>query len=172
MRSYLGIGALLCFVLGACAPGAEEPEQAAEATAGADMEAINALRQEYVAAYNASSVERLIITMTDDVVLMPPNEPGVTGHEAVSSRYAAIFEQFTAELTVSSEELEVLGNRAFDRGTFTITLTSKAGGEPTEDNGKYIVILQKQPYGSWQIARHIWNSSNPFPASSGAAPST
>ncbi|MDA2927836.1 hypothetical protein MYX78_11520 [Acidobacteria bacterium AH-259-G07] len=40
-------------------------------------------------------------------------------------------------------------------------------GEPIEDNGKYIVILQKQPDNAWKIARDIWNSDNPVSGAAG-----
>ncbi len=50
---------------------------------------------------------------------------------------------------------------AFHRGTYTIRLTPVAGGEVIGENGKVIVIFQKQPDGSWKIAREIWNRDNP-----------
>ena len=52
------------------------------------------------------------------------------------------------------------GGWAFERGTYKINLTPKAGGEPIQDIGKYITIYERQP-GAWEIARDIWNSSNP-----------
>ena len=47
------------------------------------------------------------------------------------------------------------------------TLTPKAGGEPTEDSGKWLGILKRQPNGSWKVHRDIWNSDKPFPSTGG-----
>jgi ketosteroid isomerase-like protein len=57
--------------------------------------------------------------------------------------------------------VQAAGNWAFERGTYTITLTPKASGEPLQDIGKYLTIYQRQPGGAWGMARDIWNSNNP-----------
>jgi len=36
-------------------------------------------------------------------------------------------------------------------------VTPKAGGESIQLEGKYLVVFQKQPDGSWKAARDIWN---------------
>ena len=98
---------------------------------------------------------------------MPPNEEELMGKQAITDNMVAMFEGMGAELTISSEEVEVAGDWAFDRGAYTMKLTPKGDGEPMEDNGKYIVILEKQADGSWRIAREVWNSNNPLPGSPG-----
>ena len=55
---------------------------------------------------------------------------------------------------------------AFERGTYTITLTPKTGGDPIRDDGKYITLYQRQADGTWRMARDTWNSNNPPPGSS------
>ncbi|MDA2928036.1 SgcJ/EcaC family oxidoreductase [Acidobacteria bacterium AH-259-G07] len=164
MRSHLKIIALvsLGIALAACGPAPQVTET--EAIVEADLDAIDSLRDEFLTAHNANEASRLAALYTDGAVLMPPNEESVTGKQGVESWYQANFDQFTAELTLSSEEVEVAGDWAFDRGTYTITLTPKDDGEPIEDNGKYIVILQKQPDNSWKITHAIWNSNIPIPA--------
>ena len=163
MRFHLGTTMLVAFAL-ACAPAPEEPEGAAKALSTAEhVAAINTLRDEYVAAENGGDSATLVTLWTDDGVLMPAHAPAANGKEAIQGFYQARFEQFTQELTVSSEELQVADQWAFDRGTYALTLSPKAGGEGTEDNGKYIVIVQRQPDGSWKFARLIWNSDNPPP---------
>jgi len=129
----------------------------------ADVEAINSLRDEFIGLDNASDAAGLASLYTNDAVLMPPNQAAVTGNQAIESWFQTTFDQFTTEFTVASEELEVVGDWAFDWGAYMTALTPKAGGEPTEDRGKYIVILRKQVDGSWRIARDIWNSDNPPP---------
>ena len=45
---------------------------------------------------------------------------------------------FTCALRSLYTRFEVFGEWAFERGTYTINLTSKAGGAPMEDIGKYL----------------------------------
>ena len=170
MRSHLGTALLISFALMllACTPATKQPEPEAEATNEAnDMAALDGLRGEFIAAYNAGDASILASLFTEDGVVMPPNSSAANGKEAVQSFYAVHFEQFTGTLAVSSEEHEVAGDWAFERGSYTVTLTPKAGGTPTDDEGKYLLISRRQPDASWRIARHIWNSNNPVPAPGG-----
>ena len=157
MRSHLALSFLL--FIASCTPVVMW--EAAETEA--DVEAINSLRDEFIGLDNASDAAGLASLYTNDAVLMPPNQAAVTGNQAIESWFQTTFDQFTTEFTVASEELEVVGDWAFDWGAYMTALTPKAGGEPTEDRGKYIVILRKQVDGSWRIVRDIWNSDNPPP---------
>ena len=157
MRSHLALSFLL--FIASCTPVVMW--EAAETEA--DVEAINSLRDEFIGLDNASDAAGLARLYTNDAVLMPPNQAAVTGNQAIESWFQTTFDQFTTEFTVASEELEVVGDWAFDWGAYMTALTPKAGGEPTEDRGKYIVILRKQVDGSWRIAHDIWNSDNPAP---------
>ena len=96
---------------------------------------------------------------------MPPNDEALIGRQAITDDMVAMFEGMSADLTISSEEVEVAGDWAFDRGAFTMKTTPKGDGEPMEDKGKYLVIFQKEMDGSWKIAREVWNSDNPLAGS-------
>ena len=152
MRSHLALSFLL--FIASCTPVVVWETAETEA----DVEAINSLRDEFIALDNASDAAGLASLYTNDAVLMPPNEAAVTGNQAIESWFQTTFDQFTTEFTVASQELEVVGDLAFDWGAYMTALTPKAGGEPTEDRGKYIMILRKQVDGSWKIARDIWSS--------------
>jgi ketosteroid isomerase-like protein len=71
---------------------------------------------------------------------------------------------FRAEFSLDIDEVELAGDDwAFERGTYTIALTPKAGGTPIRDTGKYLTIYRRQADHSWLMARDIWNSNNPLP---------
>ena len=103
---------------------------------------------------------------------MPPNASAANGRTEIQSFYRAHLVRFTGRLAVSSEEIEVAGEWAFECGAYTNTLTPKAGGTSTDDEGKYVLISRRQPDSSWIIARHIWNSNNPVPALGGFSPAS
>ncbi len=163
MSYHLRLLLLLSFIVTivSCAPSAEEAVEEA-ATTEADVEAINSQRDEFITLNNANDAAGLASLYTNDAMLMPPNQTAVSGKQEIQSWFQTTFDQFTSEITLASEELEVVGDWAFDRGFYLIALTPKAGGEATEDRGKYITILRKQVDGSWKLARDIWNSDNPL----------
>ena len=166
MKSYLPTAALisLALIVAGCAPAPEQPEPAAEApTQAEDVAAIKKLIDDYLAAANAGDVSAVAAFYTDDAIRMPPNAPAKIGKEAIQSDVQTQLDQFTIKLGLEVVEVEVAGDWAFGRGSHTITLTPKAGGEPTEDSGKWIEILKRQPDGAWKIYRLIWNSDQPLP---------
>jgi len=57
----------------------------------------------------------------------------------------------------------VSGNLGYVRGTFTIKLIPKAGGEKIEVTFKAVSILRKGVDGSWKLYCDIWNSDAPLP---------
>lgn len=165
MRFNLAL--LLLTLMVACAPSAEETQLTEAAAAHEDEAAITALWDKYDAAVESGDVEAVLAIHTDDSVRMPPNEPTIIGKEGIRSWYQRTFDEATIELEISQEEIEVLGDWAFERGTFAATFTPKEEGEPANDNGKFVIMSQRQADGSWKRARAIWSSDNP-PAGGGS----
>jgi len=98
--------------------------------------------------------------IADDAVLMPPNAPAVIGKDAIRSWNALMSQQFRFQAYKPvDDELVVAGKWAFRRATADWTLAPVAGGEPIRDSGKFIIIYERQPDGSWRVARDIWNSN-------------
>jgi uncharacterized protein (TIGR02246 family) len=154
MRFKLSLFILLSIT--ACAPAAEEAVEEATTTE-ADVEAITQLPAKYAAAENAGDLDGMMAVYTDDAVRMPPNAPALIGQESIRSWTQANLDQNTYQLDNPPEEVQVSGDWAFARGTYTVTVTPKAGGESIQLEGKYLVVFQKQPDGSWKAARDIWN---------------
>jgi uncharacterized protein (TIGR02246 family) len=120
----------------------------------ADVEAMNHVREAHIAALNDGDVNALVAAFTDDGVQMPPNAPANLGRESIRAWSQAFLTPFRVEFTLLVDEVQVAGNWAFERGTYTITLTPKAGGEPMQDIGKYITIYERQSGGAWGSERH------------------
>jgi uncharacterized protein (TIGR02246 family) len=135
--------------------------QQEQSTNQADVEAINNVRAAHIAALNDGDVDAWVAAFTGDGVQMPPNAPANLGMESIRAWSQAFLAPFRVEFTLVVDEVQVAGDWAFERGTYTITLTPKAGGEPMQDIGKYITIYGRQPSGAWGMARDIWNSNNP-----------
>ncbi len=49
----------------------------------------------------------------------------------------------------------VLGDWAFDLGTFSFTISPKPGGDTTEGHGKYLFAYSRGADRAWKLARAI-----------------
>lgn len=128
-----------------------------------DRQAIATVTAQTQAAENAGSVEQMRPHFADDVVMMGPNTPTVTGADSVAAAMRAFFDAFTVQIQYTSMEIVVIGDWAFDRGTYHHTLTPKSGGVSMLANGRYLWLYRRHPDGSWKQSRVMWNSSDPVP---------
>ncbi len=128
-----------------------------------DQSAIDRLRDAHVAAVNAGDADAWAACFTDDGVQMPPNFGANAGREAIRGWNRGFMSIFACRFGLSVDEVQAAADWAFERGRYEITLTPKTGGGPLQDRGKYITVYQRQPDGSWKMARDIWNSSQPVP---------
>ena len=160
---FVSFSMLALFLLAGCGAPAETPAPAAPSAEEVTAK-INQLRDNFMAAFNSGDAMALAELYTSDGIALPQNRAEVSGREAILNYNKEMFEQFTPKIAVKSEELTiaVAGDLAFDRGTYTMELTPKAaGGAPITDEGKYLVVLQRQPDGAWKVLRDIDNSSRP-----------
>ena len=132
----------------------------------ADTTAVNALRDQYATAFNASDAAAVAATFADDGIEMIPNQAAVEGKQAIQGYYEAMFKGSSAKTAAAPLETQVAGDWAYVRGTLTATVTPKSG-KPMEESGKYLFIVKRQPDGAWKIYRDISNSSEPLPSAAG-----
>ena len=126
-----------------------------------DSATIAARRSDFVTALNDANIDALSRMVTGDLVAMPPNEPTISGLEANQAWWQQMFDAGSLHVSFFPEELQVTGDWAFDRFTWTIDITPTGGGETVREEGKSLWIWQRQSDGTWKLAREIWNSDNP-----------
>jgi ketosteroid isomerase-like protein len=148
---HVAIGILFpAFLTAACdCPSTRDP--------AADRQAIAAATAQFQVAENAGSVDQFRSYFADDLVMMGPNEPPVTGGDKVAALMRVFHAAFAVQVEYNSQEIVVFGDWAFDRGTERYTLTPKAGGAPIRKSGNYLYLYQRQEDGSWKQGRVIWN---------------
>jgi len=152
---------LLCFTL-SCQQQGEEAAEEPAVNVEADVEAIKGLEDEAMKAFNEGDLERYLSLLTDDVVWMAHTQPTVIGKEAVKDWVR--FDLYTYEVTITVEEVQVLGDWAFMRDIWIGTETQKESGEKFEFNNKGLYLVRRQPDGIWKLSYVIFNSNTP-PAS-------
>jgi uncharacterized protein (TIGR02246 family) len=156
MRLPIALGLVIC-ASAACTQGPPTPVANVEA----DRAALNKLRAEYPAAFNSGDAEAMANVYAIDATLMPPGEQAVTGRTAIQEYFKSQLAQFTIKAALESQEFSVVGpDWAFDRGTYTLTITPKAGGDAITQENKYITLLHREPDG-WKAKRDIYNSNKP-----------
>ena len=126
-----------------------------------DLEAITALREENVAAINASDVSTLLAEFTDDVVYLPADQPPVVGKAALEAWVRPIYEKYDFDIEGTVKEVEVAGDWAFEWGLLTGTFRPLAGGENMQVDMKYVYVYERQSDGSWRFAYDIVNNNVP-----------
>jgi uncharacterized protein (TIGR02246 family) len=129
--------------------------------AHSDASQVAAILRRLETAENAGDADDIGLMMAEDVVIMVPNYPVQEGRSACSGfvreTLTGLLEHFNRRIAYVSAEVRVLGDWAFDRGTFSFTISSKAGGETTAEHGKYLFVYSRGADRSWRVARVIVN---------------
>lgn len=88
-----------------------------------------------------------------------PDFPVQEGREAcaafVCEVLSGLLDHFHRSITYVSTEVRVIGDYAFDRGSFSFTVVPKTGGEKSEARGKYLWLYSASADGFWKLARLI-----------------
>ena len=145
--------------VGACSQGSREVDTAT------DEAAIAQVREREVTALNGSQPDSQLAVLTEDAVMMPPDQPEVRGREALRSWAQGMMDRFTVSGRYTGADVVVAGDWAFERYTGMMTLTPRAGGTPIVNRVKGIHVYQRQPDGTWLIARDVLNNDPAQPAS-------
>ncbi len=150
----------LISTLTACRP-ARTPEPKRDVAV--ETRAIDTLRSQFANAYSAGDAVAAAACFTDDAIGMFPNQAAIEGKQAIQEWLEGVFKENAVKMAHTPLETQVTGDWAYERGNITIAVTPKAGA-PAEMSLKYVVILKRQPDGSWKVYRDISNSNQPPPA--------
>jgi len=152
-RKSIWVLAAILIVAAGCAPKADAP---------ADVATIKAMAVAWGQAQTAGDAAALSDQYADDAVRLDPNAPMKMGKEAIHSAKRAYFGQYRDEEVDVAEDVRVVGDLAFARGTYTTKMTPKVPGAAVlDDKGKWLTAYRRQADGSWKIVVDIWNSDLP-----------
>ena len=120
---------------------------------------IDSCRKKYVSAWLAADAEQITNVYADDAIVLYPNQPAIQGRAAILTYFKNFFQEFRQDnFELLSDEVEIIGSLAYDRGKYKWKGTPVKGGSTIDDHGKYLVILQQQADGSWKVLRDMDNS--------------
>ena len=130
-------------------------------TFAADLAAITAFNQRYLQAINAGDIAALSRLTDDDHIMIAPNRAPIAGKEANDAANGRGFEQFKIDEAWTPLETVVEGNLAYQRGTFSVAASPKAGGAARAIHGNFLRIYRRQADGSWRMTRDMFSSDQP-----------
>ena len=131
---------------------------------GDDITAIKEIGNQYAVACNTGDFDLWISLWADDGVQMPPGTPARIGKEQIREGMKPAFDQMNLDITIHSiDDVKVYGDLGLSRGTYTLKMTPKAGGETiiAMPDGKALTLYERQSDGSWKIKYDIFNSNAP-----------
>jgi len=122
-------------------------------TRKADEAAITAAGVALGQAAEAKDLDTCMSFYVDDPVLFVPGAPAVTGKDGVRQALAGFLGVKALKLETSGLIIDVArsGDLAFERGSYSNTITD-AKGKTTTETGKLALVWKKQADGSWKIA--------------------
>lgn len=106
---------------------------------------------------NAGDLEGIVARYSEDVVLLPPNSPPLSGQALLRERYRAILAATTLNLRAVIDELRVDGDTAWIRGTTVGETLPKAGGASQPVNDNFLMLLRKDA-DEWRITHLMWHA--------------
>jgi len=151
-------------IVAGCSPAAPPPPPPGPAAdAPEDITAVNAVREAFMKAYVAGDAEAIGGLYTADAISEPNNQPTLQGRDAIVASLKSMFEQVSIQLVLTPDQTRTLGDVGLDRGTYTVTVTPKAGAPPTTAQGRYLVLLVKEADGNWKVWRDMDNAAGASP---------
>ena len=139
-------------------------------TLEADLAAIAEFNRRYLKAINDGDIATLSSLTTEDHIMITPGRPPIVGKAANDAANGRAFQQFKIDETWTPIETVVSGDLAYQRGTYTVAATPKAGGNTTRTSGHFLRIYRRQADGTWRMTRDTFNSEQQPARGQGAAP--
>jgi ketosteroid isomerase-like protein len=134
------------------APGSPGTSTGGRAEAGARQ-----VVQDWAQACNTKHIDDLLELYSADATLIRSSVPPVRSLPAIREFLISLLEAGLGDVEMESLRLEVLGEIALDLGRCKM-LVPVAMGKRREERGKYLVVLVRQPAGTWKILADCWSA--------------
>jgi len=113
--------------------------------------------QDWAQACNTKHIDDLIELYAADATLIRSSVPPVRSLPAIREFLISLLEAGLGDVEMESLRLEVMGEIALDLGRCKM-LVPVAMGQRREERGKYLIVLVRQPAGTWRILADCWSS--------------
>jgi uncharacterized protein (TIGR02246 family) len=159
---------VLSLTLAGCVAATEDKVDTPKAAdPQADKAAIDKVRDDFMTAFNAGDAAKVGELYAENAIAMGGDRPTLQGRAAITEGNKTMFDQFTAKITITPTQTNISGDLAYDQGMYTMELTPKAAGaKPVKDEGRYVVVLQREG-DAWKVVADMDNKNPPPPPAGG-----
>lgn len=134
------------------APGSPGVSTGGRAEAGARK-----VVQDWAQACNNKHIDDLLELYAADATLIRSSLPPVRSLPAIRAFLISLLEAGLGDVEMESLRVEMLGEIAIDLGRCKM-LVPIAMGKRREERGKYLIVLVRQPAGTWKILADCWSA--------------
>jgi len=138
-------------------PRGRAPGSAGTSTGGRAEASARQVVQDWAQACNTKHIDDLLELYAADATLIRSNLPPVRSLPAIREFLISLLEAGLGDVEMESLRVEVLGEIALDLGLCKM-LVPVAMGKRREERGKYLIVLVRQPAGTWKILADCWAS--------------
>ena len=139
------------------APGSAGTGSLGTSTGGRAEASARQVVQDWAQACNTRHIDDLLELYAADATLIRSSVPPVRSLPAIREFLISLLEAGLGDVEMESLRVEVMGEIALDLGRCKM-LVPVAMGKRREERGKYLVVLARQPAGSWKILADCWSS--------------
>lgn len=150
---WLFVAWTLATSLAGCRPAVS----VAESGAGTDLDEVEGVRSQLVEAELRGDRSAQAALYAAHAVLLDPDGPVVEGRSEIRAGLEE-FDVRLEEFSLTSIELEIVGELAWDRGRYALTFLDSVGGARVAETGQYLMVLRKREDRGWRIAALIYHA--------------
>ncbi len=139
------------------APRGRAPGSPGTSTGGRAEAAARQVVQDWAQAANTRHIDDLLELYAADATLIRSSVPPVRSLPAIREFLISLLEAGLGDVEMESLRVEIMGEIALDLGRCKM-LVPIAMGKRREERGKYLVVLVRQPAGTWKILADCWSA--------------
>ena len=128
-------------------------------TSASTRKAIDENLKVFVEAFNKGDAAGVAAIYTMDAKLLPPNNKLIEGQANIQTFWGGAVSAGVKMVSLTTSDVTATGDYAIETGKYVTSMPVASGGTTT-DEGKYVVVWQRQGR-NWKISRDIWNSDKP-----------
>ncbi len=127
-----------------------------------DQDSIRNLQKKYNEAMNTGDLNLYRDTMAEDVILIAPDHPPIRGKDGAADWIKGDFlDRYKVSYRSKFDEIDIVSDRAYAHGDFTLDLIPKDGGEEKHITGEFFDILL-EANDEWKLKHMIFNFDQPL----------
>jgi ketosteroid isomerase-like protein len=114
------------------------------------------LREQWARDLHDKNVDASVALYAPNAVFIQPDGTRVQGTAAIRDLYRKVTSTFDSTLVFSPREIEASGDLAYDSGTYTETLVTRATGQQMQMAGSYLTVYRGSKAAGWKIVEQVW----------------